>query len=328
MDFRQKLQVNIFYRHFDLPANFPVIALLGPTWNSTAEPVTRMHFHNCLEIGYLYDGSGQLYIEDRIIPVQAPCVTIVPPNAPHSTRADDGGECHWNWLYVDPIQLLPQLGPRLANSLNQYQRTLSGEDCVLSREAHPKICTLVQMILDEMGNTPAHYHDVARELFYAMFMMLLRMARTSSDGGHCVNQRMSYITPALSHIAENYMSDVSIEELAQLCHVSASHFRRLFKQVLGWSPQEYLQIIRVDRACALLYNCDYSVTEIGMQVGYPSPSSFCRQFKRIYGMSPSQWRLKVRSEENPVVTAYFNAVPPTTMQFFPAEYAVSPERTE
>ena len=116
------------------------------------------------------------------------------------------------------------------------------------------------------------------------------------------------------------MNDVSIETLAQLCYVSASHFRRLFRQVLGWSPQEYLQLIRIDRACALLYNADYSVTEIGAMVGYPSPSSFTRQFRRIYGTSPNQWRQQVRSEETPAVTAYFNALPPTTMQFFPQNY--------
>ena len=321
MDFHRKLQVNIFYRHFDLPANFPVIALLGSTWSSNAEPVTRMHFHNCLELGYLYEGQGQIYIEDKIVPVKAPCITITPPNVPHYSRANDGTLCHWNWLYVDPIRLLPHLNPRLADDLNQYQRTLSGEDCMLTFEDHPKIGALVRMIIDEIENTRTNYHEIVRELFYALFLMLLRVTRTSATEAHYANQRMSYIAPAISHIAENYMSDISIEELAHLCHVSASHFRRLFKQVLGWSPQEYLQIIRVDRACALLYNCDYSITDIGMQVGYPSPSSFCRQFKRIYGMSPSQWRQKIRSEENPVVTAYFNAVPPTSMQFFPMEYS-------
>ena len=116
------------------------------------------------------------------------------------------------------------------------------------------------------------------------------------------------------------MEEISIEKLSRLCHVSTSHFRRLFKQVLGWSPLDYVQMVRIDRSCVLLYNCDYSVTEIGLQVGYPSPSSFNRQFRRIHGISPSQWRQKMRSEENPIVTAYFNSLPPSNFQFFPVEY--------
>ena len=63
-----------------------------------------------------------------------------------------------------------------------------------------------------------------------------------------------------------------------------------------------------------------TVTEIGMEVGYPSPSSFNRQFRRIHGISPSHWRQKMRSEENPMVTAYFNSLPPSNYQFFPIEY--------
>ena len=316
-------QYSVFYRHFDLPANFPVIALLGSTWVATPEPVTRMHFHNCLEIGYLYEGEGHLYVDDKIVPVHAPCITLVPPNVPHFAQASGNGPAHWNWLYTDPVQLLPHLSPQLSNALTQYQRTLAGTGCVINAETNPEPHTLIRMIIDEIGSTRPHYRDVARELFYAMFLMLLRLQPAESTGQRYVNRRMGCIEPAISYIAENYMSDITIEELSQLCHVSTSHFRRLFKQVLGWAPQEYLQIIRVDRACALLYNCDLSVTEIGAAVGYPSPSSFSRQFKRLYGMSPSQWRQKIRSEENPVVTAYFNALPPTTMQFFPKEYSLS-----
>lgn len=91
-----------------------------------------------------------------------------------------------------------------------------------------------------------------------------------------------------------------------MCHISVSHFRRLFKQMLGWAPQEYLQIVRIERACELLYNCDYSVTEIAMRVGYESPTSLTRHFNKVHGIAPNQWRKKIRSEENPAVTAYFS----------------------
>ncbi len=77
------------------------------------------------------------------------------------------------------------------------------------------------------------------------------------------------IEPAISYIAGNYMNEISVGMLAGLCHVSVSHFRRLFRQVLGWAPQEYIQIVRIDRACAMLYNRDCSVTEISSSVGLP-----------------------------------------------------------
>ena len=322
-------KMNVFYRHFDLAPDFPVIGLLGPTWKATGKPVTRMHFHNCLEIGMLYEGESTLYINDQTIHCKPPCVTLIPQNVPHLSNAwTPDGLCRWKWIYVNPIQLLPQVSPKIANEINHFLRMLFAENCVFSGTEHPEILQLVRMVIDEMENKKDHYQVIVRELLYAMFMILLRSTSSGPIEEHSINRPLGCIAPALTYIAENYMNGLSIEELSQMCHVSTSHFRRLFKQVIGWSPLEYLQIIRIDRACVLLYNCNNSITEISMQVGYPSPSSFNRQFHQIYGISPNQWRQKMRSEENPVVTAYFNAVPPTTMQFFPAEYAVSPERTE
>ncbi len=316
---QHEMHRNTFYRHFDLPASFPVIGLLGSSWQYICEPVTRMHFHNCLEIGYLYKGSGLYCVDDQFVPFKAPAIVLAPPNTPHANIVDEGATCGWKWLYVDPLQLLPQLSPRLANAISQYQHNLCGADCVLSAQEHPKIFAVTELIIDEMEQNPQNYQSVVRELLYALFLMMLRVSPTVPASEHYINTRLGCIAPAISYIAQNYMNDISIEELSRLCHISTSHFRRLFKQVLGWAPLDYLQVMRIDRACVLLYNCEQSVTDIGLQVGYPSPSSFSRQFRRIHGISPSQWRQKMRSEENPIVTAYFNSVPPATQQFFPLE---------
>ena len=317
-------QHSIYYRHFDLPANFPVIGLLGDSWKSYPEPLTRLHFHNCMELGYLSSGSGTLHIGGQTVPFKAPCLVIAPPNVPHAHMADEGEVCCWNWLYVDPQAMLPALSPRLHSKLSEYQRHVGGADCVLHSDAHPDVLAILRMIISELEGAQTHYHHIVRELFGTLFLLLLRSCTGADRSDPYANRQLGCIAPAIAYIAENYMEDVSIEALSSLCHVSSSHFRRLFRQVLGWSPLDYVQMVRIDRACALLYNCDQSVTEIGMQVGYPSPSSFNRQFRRIHGVSPSHWRQKMRSEENPMVTAYFNSLPPSNYQFFPIEYQQTP----
>ncbi len=324
MSAQQNIRQNIFYRHFDLPANFPVIGLLGSLWQYDYSPVAadelRMHFHNCLEIGYLYEGAGQYFVDKEQVPFQAPCLVIAPPNTPHAFTVDEHSHCGWKWLYVNPLQLLPQLSPRTAGALSQFQYHLGGSDCIFSSKDYPNLFALTGMIIEEMENPRASYQHVVRELFYALFLMMLRVTPASSRDARLVGNRLGCLAPAITYIAENYMNDLSIEDLSMQCHISTSHFRRLFKQMLGWSPLDYLQMVRIERACALLYGDQYSVTDIGMKVGYSSPSSFSRQFRRIYGVSPSQWRQKMRSEENPIVTAYFNSLPPTTAQFFPVSF--------
>lgn len=320
MELWRALQSNIYYRQFELPVNFPVVGLLGDSWKFPHEEVTRMHFHNCLELGYLYCGSGNYYVDDKVVHFEAPCLTVAPPNVPHITVVDEGAVCGWKWLYVDPLLLLPDAGPQMTSDLLQYQQTLAGEDCILSAAEHPRIYALTGMIIEEMEAGQTDCPLIVRELFHALFLMMLRVSRSADAGEHHRPTRLRLLAPVISYIMAHYMDDLSIEQLAQLCHMSASHFRRLFKQIFGCSPRDYLQVIRIERACALLYNAEYSVTEIGLQVGYPSPSSFCRQFKHMYHMSPSQWRQKMRSEDNPIVSAYFHSVPPAQKQFFPSEY--------
>ena len=316
----QEKQSSIYYRHYDLPAHFPVIGLLGDFWKSYPEPLTRMHFHNCMEIGLLISGKGMLHIHGRELPFEAPCLVLAPPNVPHAHSVEEGRVCCWNWIYVDPQAMSPGLSPRLSNKLGEYQRQMDGESCILPGSEYPEILSVMRMIVAELEGAQAHYHHIVRELFTTLFLLLLRSCSGTAGNDRYISNQLGCIAPAIAHIAENYMEEISIEQLSRLCHVSTSHFRRLFKQVLGWSPLDYVQMVRIDRACALLYNCNHSVTEIGLRVGYPSPSSFNRQFRRIHGISPSRWRQKVRSEENPMVTAYFNSLPPSSFQFFPTEY--------
>ncbi len=308
---KQPLEPNVFYRHYELPPSFPVIGLLGPYWESTSgqESPLRLHFHNCLEIGYFYKGSCTYHTAEGSWHVEAPCIFLTPANVPHMTVADEGVTCGWNWIYTDPSQLLTGVSPSVLHSLGKQLRTLTMPQAVISAESAPAVYALVEMIAEELQTGDSGHDLIVRELFSALFLKLMRILPRVPVVQSAANARMSALAPAMTCISENYMNDLSIEELAQLCHVSPSHFRRLFKSLLGLPPRDYLHMVRVERACALLSGGKYSVTEIGLMVGYPSPSSFTRQFHRLYGISPRQWRQKMPSEENPAVNAYLTGVP-------------------
>ncbi len=302
----RKLEPSVFYRHFELPPSFPAVGLLGPAWESAGHPADpmRLHFHNCLEIGYFYKGSCTYHTADGTWRIQAPCIFLTPPNVPHMTIPDEGVTCGWNWLYTDPMQLLAGMPPSLLHGMNKQLRALGMPGAVFPAAAEPSLYALAEMIVQEMQGGEGGYETICRELFGALFMKLMRLLpheQAPSGPGHA---RMRFLAPAMTCISEQYMNELSIEDLAQLCHVSPSHFRRLFKAVLGLSPRDYLHMVRIEHACALLSGGKYSVTEVGMMVGYPSPSSFLRQFHRLYGVSPRQWRQKMENEENPTVTAY------------------------
>ncbi|MBQ9326322.1 MAG: helix-turn-helix transcriptional regulator [Clostridia bacterium] len=312
-------QRGIFYRHFDLPVQFPVIGLLRPAWESEHQESFRLHFHNCLEIGLMLEGEATYYLRDQVVALKAPCLTMAPPNAPHMTNSLPGKVCTWKWLYVDPIRLLPGMAPAKSAEMGVYQYQMRGRDCVILPEKEPEVFALVQLIVDVMEKMEPDWQGIARELFHALFLMLLsRHPLTETRGS--VSAYEGVLAPAISYIQEAYMQDLTVPELAERCHLSEAHFRRIFKDVYGWPPLDYIHTIRIERACKLLFDGTLSVSEIAEAVGYRTPSTFTRQFHHFYGLSPSQWRQKMESEENTAISQYMRAQPPQSQGYYPEEY--------
>ena len=313
------MENSIFYRYYDLPANFPVVGLLGNSWHSEHIDVPRQHFHNCLEIGYLYEGRCTVLFGEQKFRAEAPCLVLAPPNAAHITNPDVGQICGWKWLYVDPVQLLHHLPPKTSAKLSTYQYQVQGSECILQPQCDPELCDMIGLIIRLMEKAQGDWQGAARGIFQAFFLLLLSNHPLSEKTVH--NDRYeSILAPAVADMMEEYMRDLTIHELAASCHLSDTHFRRVFKKIYGMGPLEYLHTIRIKRACALLFDGEKSISEIADSVGYTTPSTFTRQFNHFYGMSPSQWRLKMASEENEVVVRYFHSLPPAVQKFFPDEY--------
>ena len=285
-----KVQENIFYRHFDLPANFPVIGLLGDSWKDAPEPLTRMHFHNCIELGFAREGKGVFYVGKSEVPFEAPCLVIAPPNVPHGHTVQAGEECSWNWIYVDPQAMLSNLSPRLINMISEYQRDVGGEECVLSEADHPEIMMILKAIISEMEQTQVHYHHIVRELFGTLFLLLLRSYSGKTKNNLYVNSQLGCIAPAVAYIAENYMEEISVEKLSYLCHVSTSHFRRLFKTVAGLPPRQFLIRCRLELAATLLTGSPHPVGVVAELCGIGSEFYFSRLFKEKFNLSPLKYR--------------------------------------
>jgi AraC-like DNA-binding protein len=86
-------------------------------------------------------------------------------------------------------------------------------------------------------------------------------------------------------------SPVAVEELAFLCHMSLSTFKRRFAQLYGTSPQRWLLARRMEKAATLLRQPGRTVSELSDELGYENRSSFSQSFKQIYGVTPKQYQV-------------------------------------
>ena len=80
--------------------------------------------------------------------------------------------------------------------------------------------------------------------------------------------------------------------------MSESHFRRVFRELVGMGPLDYLNRTRIAKACSLLRMTDDSILTISEKVGFGSMSSFNRHFYEVMGTAPSDWRRAARQPHN------------------------------
>jgi len=93
-------------------------------------------------------------------------------------------------------------------------------------------------------------------------------------------------------IASHIDSNLSINELAYLCNVSLSTFKRRFTEIFNDSPTNWMRQRRMEHAAFLLKYNKERVSDIYLRLGYENHSSFTQSFKNIFGISPKQYQLR------------------------------------
>ena len=98
------------------------------------------------------------------------------------------------------------------------------------------------------------------------------------------------ISKIISYINQNFINDISLNELAGMAHLSTFYFSRMFKRYTGYTPYEYVLNTRLAHSKYLLKTTSLSVKEICFASGFLSESRFCIAFQEKEGMSPSSYR--------------------------------------
>jgi AraC family transcriptional regulator, exoenzyme S synthesis regulatory protein ExsA len=93
-------------------------------------------------------------------------------------------------------------------------------------------------------------------------------------------------------VETNITNNVSVEELAFLCNLSLSSFKRHFLRMYGTSPSKWLLQKRMAIARELLQHYNEKPSEVYHKVGYENHSSFTKSFKQSFGITPKQFQLK------------------------------------
>ena len=97
----------------------------------------------------------------------------------------------------------------------------------------------------------------------------------------------------LSFLQENLDKDLSNKVISNNLNISEDYVGQFFKNSIGFSPQDYIEHKRMERAIELLREDENAVKVISNEVGYKDTAYFCRRFKLMFGVQAGKMRKRL-----------------------------------
>ena len=153
------------------------------------------------------------------------------------------------------------------------------------------------MVLGELAQASVNGHsdiglDEVGHIFASRFVDAMS-GRTRKPVAVKARDRRRAVETAL-WIEANSHREIDLDAAASQAGISPFHFLRLFANVLGVTPHQYLVRSRLRRAAQLLADEDISITDVAYDVGFGDLSNFVRTFHRAAGVSPTSFRAAAR----------------------------------
>ncbi|MDR1194369.1 MAG: PocR ligand-binding domain-containing protein [Peptococcaceae bacterium] len=145
-------------------------------------------------------------------------------------------------------------------------------------------------ITDKFSGYPASSIEFAKQ---AMSSIIIKSHVDTGDTDRpvCKNQTLK---PALDYIYENKGEAVNQTQMAELCHISASYFSRLFSKEIGEGFSSFLAGQKVEWSKRLLEQTELTVAQISDELGFNDPGHFINTFKRRENITPGVYRKYVK----------------------------------
>ncbi len=136
-------------------------------------------------------------------------------------------------------------------------------------------------------------HGKMKAGMYDVISMLSELYRAKKQG------KFDIIMKGISYLESNSDAGTSLAEIARLCNVSTSYFRRLFREYAGVSPKEYIMNNRLEKAMLYLEYENMTVSEIAERLNFTDTAYFSKQFRHKSGMTPNEYRKLTRAKAYP-----------------------------
>jgi AraC-like DNA-binding protein len=236
------------------------------------------------EIVFFPVGTNTRYWTERqTYTLKEPCFIISRPGEPHAYEFDPNHPTRHLFIHFSFPENAPA-EPSLPMLHEGGIDRLSADHCLCG----PALMSHIFQLIHE---TPARWEQRAGSLLWSVLEELQGIAVQPPETKKEAELPLQ-IRETIEYMEEHLHENVSVEQLARMSGWSREHFSRSFLLHVGKSPRDMLHSLRMERACQLLLQKEWSVKEIAFAVGLANVHYFYRAFKRFTGYTANSYRKK------------------------------------
>ena len=247
-----------------------------------ANTVRYHHWHQCLEILYVEEGFGVVIVDNRHYTMRPGRLFFFPPFTLHKVRVDEQAQALYRRtiIHLDQHAVLKVLRD-FPHARQRLQRlSFRGAEAWVADLAY---CHGHLVHLFNCYRPPMNSENIA-----SLLISLFAMLPDDNDGAPGNSQGIA--SQAMFWLDEHYQEKFRVDQLAHELGKSRSYVSRKFHAETGEKIHDYLNTLRLRKACECLLHSDASVREIATRVGFSDVTWFISAFKKGIGETPLQYR--------------------------------------
>lgn len=254
----------------------------------------HLHYDTSLVVTCFLKGSGSVYVEGKVYPVNAGDLIMLNPNEIHLATIDDVAHERISLYIFDTILDSFQCGKH--RFFDSFYTRANGTNNVIhsSIVKSAGIITQLNKIVALNRENTIESSVLATCAIIEFLATLNQLTESLVQNDLITSVSNKQINAIIKYLSENYTQKINIDELAEKFHFNKHYLCRTFKKYTGTTIVEYCTFKKIIAFNQLICN-NLSSEDASYQVGFHNYSNFYRQYKKYMGMTPTEYK---RSRSN------------------------------
>ena len=250
-------------------------------------PIRSLSYHNEYELLFVEDGEIELIIDNKVYVARKNSLTLLANLEQQSLRLRKTESCSRYCIYLHaPITDTYIKNPELLNLLKNHSDLF--QHCIDVTPIRDQIITLIKLLIACDGEA-LYANDLAASY---LTELLVHISRLHPDllMNHLSSSCKKRIYAVQRYLDVHYQEQIRISQVCEMHYISSHYLSHQFKNLTGYSPKQYLTLVRLKHAASMLHDTVMPINEIAWECGFSDYNNFCKQFKNEYNCTPSDFR--------------------------------------